>query len=264
MDSSPPRDVTRGRKLLHVVRPLADRKRDEHGHCSVCGTHTRFLVNSWLLPPQAPDEWGEEWMDAFVRRETLLCSHCSSSLRVRRVADVLIEHYARTSTSIAQLVHEPDFCRMDVAEVNAVGAMHPFLARHPRLRHSEYGIGGEDLQSLSYGDESLDLVLTSDTLEHLPDWQRALSETLRVLRPGGRHVFTVPLVPVRTRTVDVLERGWHHGKGRGPWRLVPARDDMAVHTVFGRDLLSRLRDLGFEPELHFDDAASVVCAVRPA
>ena len=107
-------------------------------------------------------------------------------------------------------------------------------------------------------------MLTSETLEHVPDWRRALRETYRVLRPGGRHVFTVPLVPTRETTEDVSDRGWHHGRGTGVFRLVGRRGDMLVHTVFGRDLLVELRLVGFEPELHFPgDPASVVCARRP-
>ena len=119
----------------------------------------------------------------------------------------------------------------------------------------------EDLTSLSYDDASLDLVLTSETLEHVPDWQGALAETRRVLRPGGRHVFTVPLVPGRSATEDVAARNWHHARGRGAFRLVGARGDMLVRTEFGRDLLDALRAAGFDPEVRFEgDAASVVCA----
>ena len=72
-----------------------------------------------------------------------------------------------------------------------------------------------------------------------------------MLRPGGRHVFTVPLVPTRETTEDVSDRGWHHGRGTGVFRLVGPRGDMLVHTVFGRDLLVELRAVGFEAELHF-------------
>jgi SAM-dependent methyltransferase len=254
--------VTLGRRLLHVVRPPGDRRRDERGRCSVCGADTRFVFNSWVLPRSAPDEWGPDWVEAFARRETMLCGRCSSSLRVRRIADVLLEHYASAATSIAELVREPGFRRLEIAEINAVGSMHQFLARLPRLRWSEYGEGGEDLQALSYANESLDLVLTSETLEHVPDWRRALAETRRVLRPQGRHVFTVPLVPGREQTTDVSGCGWHHGRGSGPWGLVGAHRDMLVRTAFGRDVDDELRRAGFEPEMHFGDAASVVCAAR--
>jgi SAM-dependent methyltransferase len=195
----------------------------------------------------------------------MLCTRCSSSLRVRRLADVLLAHYAAAASSVAELVAEPGFRALDVAEINAVGRMHAYLARLPRLRHSEFGEGGEDVQALSYPDGSFDLLLTSETFEHVPDWRRGLAETHRVLRPGGRHVFTVPLVPGRPRTEDVSGRGWHHGRGGGAFRLVGARGDMLVHTEFGLDLLDELRAVGFEPELHFEgDAASVVCALRPA
>lgn len=260
MDPQP--HLSPGRRLLHVLRPPVDRRGDERGRCSVCGAQTRFVLNSWVLPPTAGAEWGE-WAPAFARRETLLCTRCSSSLRVRRLADVLLAHYAEEATSVAALVQEPGFRALDLAEINAAGEMHAFLAALPRLRHSEYGEGGEDIQALSYPDASFDLVLTSETLEHVPDWRRGLAETHRVLRPGGRHVFTVPLVPGRERTEDVSARGWHHGRGTGVFRLVGPRGDMLVHTVFGRDLLDELGALGFEPELHFEgEAASVICARR--
>jgi SAM-dependent methyltransferase len=253
--------ISPGRRLLHVLRPPGDRRGDERGRCSVCGAETRFALNSWLVPPTAAAEWGPEWVAPFARRETLLCGHCSSSLRVRRLAEVLLEHYAAGATSVAALVEEPGFRALDVAEINSVGTMHAYLAGLPGLRHSEYGDGGEDIQALSYADASFDLVLTSETLEHVPDWRLAVAETHRVLRPGGRHVFTVPLVPTRERTEDVSGHGWHHARGTGVFRLVGPRGDMLVHTVFGRDLLDEVRTAGFEPELHFEgEAASVVCA----
>ena len=46
--------------------------------------------------------------------------------------------------------------------------------------------------ALSYDDASIDLILSSDVFEHVPDPYRAHAEVHRVLRPGGHHVFTVP------------------------------------------------------------------------
>ena len=61
--------------------------------------------------------------------------------------DVLLDHYGHGATSVAALVEEPGFRRLDIAEINAVGPMHEILLPHPRLRHSEYGRGGEDIQA---------------------------------------------------------------------------------------------------------------------
>jgi SAM-dependent methyltransferase len=256
--------TTFGQRLLLAVRPLGDRASDEVGRCSACGRHGRFAFNSWLVPPQARAEWGD-WAPDFARRETLICPHCFATLRTRRLADVLLEHYAVDASSLAELVEEPLFRDLDVAEVNAAGALHRYLARLPRLRYSEYGGGAgrhEDLANLTYSDASIDLVLTSDSLEHVRDWRGALAETRRVLRPGGRHVFTVPLIPTRTTTEDVSERGWYHSRGRGAYRLVRRRSDMLVHTAFGLDVADILRGEGFEPEFHFEgEAACVICAL---
>lgn len=52
----------------------------------------------------------------------------------------------------------------------------------------------EDLEGLSFPDESIDLHVTQDVIEHLFDPYRAFQEIARTLRPGGAHVFTVPLV----------------------------------------------------------------------
>jgi SAM-dependent methyltransferase len=56
------------------------------------------------------------------------------------------------------------------------------------------GIRCENLEHLSFGDESFDLHLTQDVFEHLFDPAAAFREIARTLRPGGAHVFTTPLV----------------------------------------------------------------------
>lgn len=55
------------------------------------------------------------------------------------------------------------------------------------------GVRHEDLQSLSFANDSLELLITSDVMEHVPDALAAEREIVRVLRPGGIYCFTVPL-----------------------------------------------------------------------
>ena len=54
------------------------------------------------------------------------------------------------------------------------------------------GIPCEDLQRRTFADDSCDVFITGDVLEHGFHSHRALSETMRVLRPGGTHVLTAP------------------------------------------------------------------------
>jgi SAM-dependent methyltransferase len=57
----------------------------------------------------------------------------------------------------------------------------------------------EDVQALSFPDASIDVIVSQDVMEHVLDPDRAFAEIARVLRPGGLHVFTVPLYPWATR-----------------------------------------------------------------
>jgi SAM-dependent methyltransferase len=225
----------------------------------VCGAETRFVRNSWILPADLAREWPRE----FVDRESQLCAECGANRRVRRIAEVLVSLYGESSRSITELMREESFRRLAIAEINSIGRMHAFLADHPGLSYSEYP--EEDLMKLSYSDASFDLVLTSDTLEHVPDPRLALRETRRVLRAGGRHVFTVPHDPrrERTRSREGLP-AQHHGRGGGPYALVTRQADMLAHTDFGADVEEIVREAGFDPESFFDGVDTVFCGVvRP-
>ncbi len=65
----------------------------------------------------------------------------------------------------------------------------------------DVGFPGEDIQNLTFADQSFDMVLTNHVLEHVPDDGRALAELARVLRPRGIAVITVPGEWSRKQTV---------------------------------------------------------------
>jgi SAM-dependent methyltransferase len=52
----------------------------------------------------------------------------------------------------------------------------------------------ENLERLTFDANSVDLHVTQDVLEHVFQPEMAFREIARTLRPGGSHIFTVPLV----------------------------------------------------------------------
>ena len=264
-----------GRLVLLHVRPPADRRHDDAGFCTACGATSTFSFNSWVIPDDLAESWNDPSIAlAYLRRESMFCRRCCASLRVRRIAETLVSLYGKHSRSMAALVLEDDFRSLDVAEINTIGSLgslHAVLARLPHLSFSEYrgperlgelvgGVRNEDVARLTYPDRSFDLVLSSDTLEHVPDFRSALRETRRVLRPGGRHVFTVPVIATRTATeararvgpdgeLEHLLQPLYHGRGAGLYRRLPVGDDLLAFTEFGSDLTGHIREAGFEPEV---------------
>jgi SAM-dependent methyltransferase len=57
---------------------------------------------------------------------------------------------------------------------------------------ARYEVVRGDLTALPFPDASVDRVMASEVLEHIPDDVTAMAEIARVLRPGGRVAVTVP------------------------------------------------------------------------
>ena len=49
-----------------------------------------------------------------------------------------------------------------------------------------------DIQNIPQPDDSFDTVISCETVEHVPDPRKAISELARVLKPGGRLFLTTP------------------------------------------------------------------------
>jgi hypothetical protein len=94
--------------------------------------------------------------------------------------------------SLRSWAKHPNTQSLRIAELNRIDGVHQALTRLPNLSFSDFhenvprgsyvdGVRNEDLMALTYPDASFDLVLTSETLEHVPDLAAALGEILRVL-----------------------------------------------------------------------------------
>ncbi len=55
-----------------------------------------------------------------------------------------------------------------------------------------FGLSSANALQLPFADDSFDKVICSEVLEHIPDYQGALAEIRRVLKPGGLFCASVP------------------------------------------------------------------------
>ena len=117
----------------------------------------------------------------------------------------------------------------------------------------------ENLESLTFADESIDLHVTQDVLEHVFHPSKVFREIARTLKPGGAHIFTVPLMnrsrpsalraqAGEDRRISHLEPPVFHGN--------PISDAGSLVTVdWGFDICRHIFDSSglFTHVVHIDD-----------
>lgn len=136
--------------------------------------------------------------------EVKVCLRCRASLRYEMLAERV------------RLLH-PDLSAIDVLELDYASPLRPLLSHARTYTRSFYRAGiapgtvrqdgavCQDITRLTFADASLDLIVSSDVLEHVPDAAAAFAESARVLRPGGVHVFTVPPRPTTRMRATLVE-----------------------------------------------------------
>jgi SAM-dependent methyltransferase len=147
------------------------------GFCPVCEQQSTFA---------AQDPW---------LRDHFLCLSCGSQPRERALFSVL-----------TQL--RPDWRGLKIHESSPGTAASRRLADQAKgylasqydpsipwgSKHPSGGWRAEDLEAQTFKDESFDLVVTQDVMEHVFAPDLAVTEIARTLKPGGMHICTVPIV----------------------------------------------------------------------
>jgi SAM-dependent methyltransferase len=167
---------------------------------------------------------------------------------------------SRGTRIVGPLAESLHGCRARILELNEAGTLHPVLARAPDLTYACYP--EIDMRALPYRDGSFDLVVHSDTLEHVPQPLRALAECHRVLSPGGALCYTVPVVVERlSRRRDGLPPSYHGAPGDG-------RDDHLVISEYGADMWTEPLRAGFFSveifAIDYPDALALTARRAPA
>ena len=202
--------------------------------CPACGS-TSFGSKGVLWPGLvAAWQLSEEEVAYVNRQQGFHCRGCGNNLRMMALAAALL----RTLGAEGPLAR---FCEsgsdVRVLEVNEAGFLTQFLGKLAGHRLVEHP--GFDMMDLAIDSGQFDVVVHSDTLEHVPDPVRGLSECRRVLRDGGACAFTVPMVVGRLTRSRAGLAPIHHGNPD------EKSDDQLVRTEFGADAWQHVLRAGF-------------------
>ena len=200
----------------------------EYGECSMCGKTIFIKLRNNNM-------------------SAIRCVRCRASVTSMAIASVLKDLVA-------------DWEDKRVYELSSRGPFFRFLQeRASHLTCSEYfddvpagsyrgTVQCQDVQELTYDDESFDLCTSTEVFEHVPDDLKGFREIYRVLVRGGLFLFTVPLSG-RMKTVERVRLN----EGKPVFLEDPEYHDDRISGVgsvlcyrnYGLDIVDRLSQAGF-------------------
>jgi len=187
----------------------------------------RELIDQWQL--------SQDEANYINRQQAEACSACGANLRSIALANAIRSCLGTTAflDQIASAIPR-DF---RLFEINEAGMLSRILQQFPGYTFGAYP--EFDMHAIPYNEATFDMVIHSDTLEHVENPVHALSECRRILKPGGALCYTVPIVVGRlTRNRRGLPKSFH-----GDPRL--KAEDYVVHTEYGADAWTHLMCAGF-------------------
>lgn len=208
----------------------------EQRRCPCCGASGvtqepvlwRELRDAWDLSPEEA---------AYIdRQQGERCIRCHSNLRSRVLAQAILQTLG-VRGPLCTFLRSLRGRLLRILEINTAGNLPKFFAarsRHELRCYPDLDMMDMDLPCCRY-----DLVIHSDTLEHVSDPVRGLAECCRVLKPGGACIFTVPILVGRLTVSRDGKSPSYHGDKSAPMA------DMLVYTEYGADAWRQVLAAGF-------------------
>jgi SAM-dependent methyltransferase len=223
--------------------------------CPVC-LNNKFIQTD-ILSERLIREWGlsQKEINYINKQQGFQCTSCGCKLRSMTLAASIMKQY-NFQGCFKDFFYSNVGRRYKLLEINEAGGLHPFLSKFRYYQFVEYP--AIDIQNLSNKENTFDLIVHSDTLEHVKNSLAGLKECYRILKKGGKLFYTIPIVYERmTKKRDLLPNSYHgiQNESQG--------EDYKVWTEYGADFWVELIDVGFRNISLFtleDQTSIAICA----
>jgi GT2 family glycosyltransferase len=214
------------------------------GYCEPCEKEVPFIVDMKWGGREVDNKWIPNW------RERLECPFCRMNNRQRLITTLIKQELSNKFNQKIYLMEQVtpiyDWVKNNFNNHQVIGSEYfgfDYIGGEiiNNLRH-------EDIENLSFKNSELDLIVSNDVLEHVPNPHVALKECYRVLNQNGKLIATIPFhrdqefsisrSKIQEQILIHILSEEYHGN--------PISDKGSlVFTDFGWDLIDIMRSLGF-------------------
>lgn len=212
---------------------------DQVGHCLLCNKLTYFYLENDSPFPN------------IKFKESMRCSDCNLIARQRAVMAEL-KNMVRPG-HVVWFQEKFMSASLAWAERNLLHC--DLLGTDYMPDKSATDIQHQDVTQLTFCNNTFNIIVSQDVFEHVHNPWLGFQECLRVLKPGGTMLMTIPFAPdpldvsIDRRTNNLPDI--YHGDPQGPL------GSFLCYTDFGWDLIDRLKDIGWIVELKIYHSAEL-------
>lgn len=215
------------------------------GFCVPCNKEVSFLIDMNSGGTLQQNVWLPNW------RERLECPFCRMNNRQRLVATVVkqsLNAYQKKNIYLMEQI-TPIFrwVTQTFIEHHIIGS--EYLGFEYDRGTVVNGIRHENVEDLSFSDGVLDLIISNDVFEHVPNPFKAFAECARALKKGGTMLVTIPFFDNEDTSVSraKISQGNLHHLLEPVYHGNPVNDGGSlVFTDFGWNVLDEMQAAGFK------------------
>lgn len=233
------KSIDEHKAYLDLALPPAQKEFTVSGYSYTAGKQVEFLVDFQHSGNSGRVNW----------RERVCCPETYFNNRMRatfHLFDLEMESYPDSKLYITEQI-TPIYTYFAEKFPNTVGS--EFLGDQlPFGGVNGDGVRNETLCALSFPDKSFDTLVSLDVLEHIPDYEQAFKECARVLKDGGKMMWSVPFIPnsptnlvrakIENGEIVHIQPPEYHGDPL-------SGDGVLCFQHFGWQMLDQMRSAGF-------------------